>query len=53
MKEYLLQDSPKVPKPRGVYQSSRSTSHTKRVLVVSSTVLKTAPKAPAKHVLRL
>ena len=46
IQEYLLQDSPRVPKPRGVYQSSRSTSHTNRVLVVSSTVRNTAPKAP-------
>ncbi len=48
IQEYLLQDSPRVPKPRGVYHSSRSTSHTKSVLVVSSTVLKTAPKAPVQ-----
>lgn len=47
IQEYLLHDSPKVPKPRGVYHSSKSSSHTNRVLVVSSTVRNTAPNAPA------
>ncbi|KAA6425862.1 MAG: hypothetical protein FRX49_04237 [Trebouxia sp. A1-2] len=45
----LSKDSPRVPNPRGVYHNNKSTSHTKSVLVVSRTVLNTAPSAPAKQ----